>query len=238
VRTPEVQVPPRRLRRRCRSGSSRHRERRLLSCGSPGLRRLRTIRRAVWVELSLFAVAPVFRCSALRCFESPVERPTRRSTAHAFPVLRRHCRVSPQPPVSRLQRPFPGRGPSFRIGTSAQASDRRPPDTWPESQSTGAAPRHPQGRPTEAGRTRRGPKRRSQPDRKDPNWTAQASPHDRSRGCSLPGLLPTGDGKPSSALEETRGGELAMSDTQARRLQSETFAASLRPDLPKKVMSS
>jgi hypothetical protein len=166
-----------------------------------------TIRRAVWVELSLFAVAPVFRCSALRSSESTREQTFRRSPAHAFPVLRRHCRVSPQPPVSRLQRPFPGAADPFG---SAPAPGFGPP----------SAPGSPH--PLEEGDVRpRGSERRSgavgshgddlRRDRNTLDRQRRSASNPKTRGepperatrpkpsHSLPGTLHTGDGKPSSA---------------------------------------
>jgi len=108
-----------------RSRSSRHRDDRLLSCGSPGLRRLKHVRRAVWVELSLFAVAPVFRCSALRSSDRPAARPTRKSCV--LPSLSsgataeyHRSRQSHDSSVRSLARP------TLSDPHRREASDRRP----------------------------------------------------------------------------------------------------------------
>jgi hypothetical protein len=202
-----------------------------------------TIRRAVWVWLSLFAVAPVFRCSALRSSESTREQTLRRSPAHAFPVLRRHCRVSPQPPVSRLQRPFPvaadpfgsapasGFGPLSAPGSShpLEEGDVRPQGSERRSGAVGAHGDDLRGGRDTLDRQRRfasNPKIRGEP----PERAVRPKPTH-----SLPSPLPAGDGKPSSTLKGARGGELVVSYTQARRVSSESTAASLRPDSPKKA---
>lgn len=82
-------------------------------------------RRASWVWLSLFAVTPFYRCSALRFSGRTPWTRDPKITCPRLPVLRRHSRVSPQPSVTR------SRCPSARCGQPFRAHRCEATSRWP-----------------------------------------------------------------------------------------------------------
>jgi len=226
VRRPEIQRSSSKASQTLQFQPSRHRVGRLLSCGSPGLRRLKGDRRAVWVWLSLFAVAPVFRCSALRFSARPAgqtirRRPVRASLSSGATAEYDRSRQSLDSSVRSLARsilsdpPAQGFGPLSAPGSPTLGKPRA--GVRPEGRSTGAAPSASDGGDLRRGCHTADRRRRS---RLDPEGSSRTTPSECPR--PKPGNIATepprvNNGKPSSTHERARGGVLVESNTQELR---------------------